>query len=189
MRPPPPGLVDLRRALPGAAFDIRYATANNFTGAPVPGYEAPGAWLDADVAARVATAAADLQRDGLSLVVFDAYRPHRAARAMAAWCRANGMDWLLDGYLVEDSRHCRGIAIDVGLMDAHGARLDMGTDFDGFGPAGHTANATGEVLANRLRLRDAMLRAGMDDYRLEWWHFDAPDLQDARPLLDLPYAP
>src|SRR5689334_14492463 len=45
LAPPPPGLVDLRAELPGACFDVRYATANNFTGAILPGYAAAGAWL------------------------------------------------------------------------------------------------------------------------------------------------
>jgi len=34
-------LVEIRTLSPGIDMDIRYASANNFTGARVPGYEAP----------------------------------------------------------------------------------------------------------------------------------------------------
>ena len=44
-REPPDGWVDLRDVVPGIRLDIRYHTADNFTGAPLPGYGAPGAWL------------------------------------------------------------------------------------------------------------------------------------------------
>ena len=41
----PAGFVDLRTVLPAARFSIGYATPDNFTGAPLPGYGAPGAWM------------------------------------------------------------------------------------------------------------------------------------------------
>src|SRR5712691_761229 len=43
-------LVDVRSVDSTIQVDLRYATANNFTGAPLPGYEAPHALLRREVA-------------------------------------------------------------------------------------------------------------------------------------------
>src|SRR3954451_19813331 len=66
-------------------LDIRYATKNNFTGAVLPGYCKPMALLRKPAAAALQRAASKLNRDGYGLVVFDAYRPARATRAMVRW--------------------------------------------------------------------------------------------------------
>jgi D-alanyl-D-alanine dipeptidase len=47
----------------------------------------------------------------------------------------------------------------------------MGTSFDTFSAAAHTANATGLPAQNRQRLKQAMERRGFVNYDQEWWHF------------------
>ena len=47
----------------------------------------------------------------------------------------------------------------------------MGTPFDTFSEAAHTANATGDVAANRKKLVEAMEAEGFQNYDQEWWHF------------------
>ena len=47
----------------------------------------------------------------------------------------------------------------------------MGTPFDTFSAAAHTANATGAAAANRQLLKAAMEREGFVNYDQEWWHF------------------
>ncbi|MGH9424509.1 MAG: hypothetical protein ACRD3J_31340, partial [Thermoanaerobaculia bacterium] len=44
-------LADVRSFDPTIAVDLRYATPNNFTGAPLPGYEANRAYLRREAAA------------------------------------------------------------------------------------------------------------------------------------------
>jgi len=66
-----------------------------------------------------------------------------------------------------------------------GHPLDMGTPFDTFSGAAHTANATGAVAANRLRLVRAMEDAGFLNYDQEWWHFSWP-LPEGAPAFDVP---
>ena len=39
------GLVDVRSLVPDIELEMRYASANNFTGAPVEGYDAPRCYL------------------------------------------------------------------------------------------------------------------------------------------------
>jgi len=105
--------------------------------------------------------------------VFDAYRPARATEAMVEWTRrANRGDLLRDGYIASRSRHNLGVAIDLTLIElATGRELDMGTPFDTFSSAAHTANATGLVATNRQTLKAAMEREGFTNYDQEWWHF------------------
>lgn len=169
-------LVDVRSLEPSIVVTARYATANNFTGAPLPGYEANRAFLRREAAAALARVQRRLRAEGLGLQVFDAYRPVRATLSMVEWTRRTGREDLLrDGYIASRSRHNLGLAIDLTLVDAESGReLDMGTPFDTFSAAAHTANAAGDVAANRQRLVEAMEAEGFVNYDQEWWHFSYP---------------
>lgn len=172
-------LVDVGRADSTLRIDVRYATPYNFTGAVLPGYDAPRALLRREAAQALARVQARLAAHGLGLKVFDAYRPVRATDAMVAWTRrVNREDLLRDGYIAERSRHNLGLAVDLTLVDrATGRELRMGTGFDTFAASAHTANAVGEFAANRQRLRAAMEAEGFKNLAEEWWHFsyDVPD--------------
>ena len=159
--------------------ELRYATANNFTGAPLPGYLANRAFLRREAAAALALVQSDLSTQGLGLKIFDAYRPVRATLAMVDWThRVHREDLLRDGYIASRSRHNLGLAVDLTLIDrATGRELEMGTPFDTFSAAAHTANATGVAAVNRQRLKAAMEKRGFTNYDQEWWHytFDVPN--------------
>lgn len=173
-------------ALDGVRLSIGYARPDNFTGAIVPGYGAPGAWLADEVALALRRALERLAKERLGLVVYDAYRPRRAAHAMADWCAANRPE-LLQGYIARESRHSRGVAIDVGLVQREsGAILPMGTAWDTFHPGSWFANAVGAARANRRMLREAMMGAGFAPYDREWWHFEYR-IDPMPPVLDVPY--
>ena len=108
--------------------------------------------------------------------MWDAYRPVRATEAMVRWTeRTNRPDLLRDGYIAGRSRHNLGVAVDLTIVDAATRReLAMGTPFDTFSAAAHTASASGEALTNRLRLKRAMEAEGFVPYDSEWWHFSYP---------------
>ena len=166
-------LVDVRSVDSTILVDARYAGANNFTGARLPGYDAPRALLRREVAAALARVQARLRTGGLGLLVFDGYRPVRATLAMVDWAERTGRaDLLDDGYIARKSRHNQGVAVDLTLVDpASGTQLDMGTPFDTFSEAAHTANAAGRVLRYRQILVRAMQAEGFANYEKEWWHF------------------
>ena len=67
--------------------------------------------------------------------------------------------------------------VDLTLIGGDGQELDMGTPFDTFSSAAHTANATGEVASNRRLLVLLMQAEGFTNYEKEWWHFtyDVPN--------------
>ena len=166
-------LVDVQRVDSSVVVELRYATANNFTGAPLPGYEKNRAYLRDEAAVALSLANADLNREGFSLKIFDAYRPVRASDAMVEWAqRTNRADLLRDGYIAARSRHNLCVAVDVTLVElASGREVSMGTPFDMFSRAAHTANARGVIAVNRKRLKTAMERHGFLNYEKEWWHY------------------
>jgi D-alanyl-D-alanine dipeptidase len=124
-----PPLVYLRDIDASIRQDMRYAGNDNFTGAPLPGYDAPECLLRRAAALALKKVQADLAAANLSLKVYDCYRPARAVAAMAAWSRGkSGPDTArfypaLDrarlfalGYIARQSAHSRGVAIDLTLV-------------------------------------------------------------------------
>ena len=166
-------LVDVRSVDSTIEVDARYAGSDNFTGAPLPGYEAPRALLRREAALALGRVQARLRTGGLGLRVFDGYRPVRATLAMVDWTERTGRRELVDsGYIARRSRHNLGVAVDLTMVDlASGTAVPMGTEFDTFTPAAHTANAEGRIRRYRQILVRAMESEGFRNYEKEWWHF------------------
>lgn len=167
-------LADLRLGDSTIVIDARYATSNNFTGAPLPGYGPNRIYLRREAAAALARAQRRLASGGMGLKVFDGYRPVRATLAMVEWARRTGQMHLIDdGYIASRSRHNLGLAVDLTLVDwsVEGREVDMGTPYDTFSAQAHWANATGRTLRYRQLLRQVMEAEGFRQYDLEWWHY------------------
>ncbi len=124
----PVGFVRLRAVDATIVQDIRYATAHNFTQAPVPGYLAGECIVLREVGNALKLVQADLRPRGLSLKVYDCYRPVRAVKAFMAWVQnpnapTDGRFWprtpradlIKDAYVAANSVHSRGAAIDLTL--------------------------------------------------------------------------
>src|SRR5262249_27577623 len=74
----PDTFVDAASVAPGLLVEARYATAHNFVGAPIDGYDKPICYLTKPAAAALAQVVKDLEAKGLTLKVYDCYRPERA---------------------------------------------------------------------------------------------------------------
>src|SRR5262249_57274416 len=83
----PKGFVYLSDIDPSIEQDMRYVGADNFTGRPVRGYDAPECVLVREAAEALKAVQADLRAKRLSLKVYDCYRPARAVAAFVAWSR------------------------------------------------------------------------------------------------------
>jgi D-alanyl-D-alanine dipeptidase len=173
----------------GLRVDLRYASANNFVGRDLYG-QLNCSWLHRDAAAGLERAIAWLRVEapGMTLLVLDALRPHRVQ--VELWDFLEGTD--LRQYLADPARgsiHSYGMAVDVTLLDALGAELDMGTGFDDLTDLSHPkyearylaeGAMTQAQVANRVLLRNAMLQAGFHGISTEWWHFDFGDRDKVR---------
>lgn len=167
-------LADVRGMDSTIRVETRYATSNNFTGAPLPGYEGNRAYLRKEAAAALARVQHRLMSGGMGLKVFDGYRPVRATLGMVEWARrTDQMHFIQDGYIASHSRHNLGLAVDLTLIDLSmgGREVDMGTPYDTFSEKAHWANATGRTLRYRQLLRTAMESEGFKQYDQEWWHY------------------
>ncbi|KGQ20783.1 D-alanyl-D-alanine dipeptidase [Lysobacter dokdonensis DS-58] len=199
-------LVDLRTLVPDIDLDIRYAGANNFTGAPVDGYDAPKCYLLRPAAEALAAIERGLRDDHLRLRLYDCYRPVRAVRRFVEWAHApeDGRTKaayypsfdkpdLLGDYISPTSGHSRGATVDLDLLECDDTGvsctpLDMGTHFDFFDTLANTESrkATDAQRANRHRLRDAMQAGGFRDYKMEWWHFTLDPAPSPGVAFDIP---
>lgn len=176
----PAELVDVATVIPDAVIDLRYATADNFTGEVL--YPRAVCKLRRAVAARLARAAAGLRAHDRRLLIWDCYRP-RAIQELL-WKRVPDPRYVANPKT--GSRHNRGAAVDLALVDADGQPVTLPTAFDDFTKAAHRARAlAGARGVEARRLERAMRKAGFRPLPTEWWHFDAPD--SARyPLADDP---
>jgi D-alanyl-D-alanine dipeptidase len=162
-------LIDIQKVIPGIQLDIRYATANNFTGRQV--YSFPNAFLRKPAADSLVAVQKELASMGLGLKIFDAYRPYTATLLFHEIVK----DTLFAASPATGSRHNRGCSVDVSLVDLKtGAELAMPTEYDNF-----TAKAGARypdlqltVLQNRDLLIRVMDKHGFKVMPSEWWHFD-----------------
>lgn len=165
----PDDLVDLAKVIPDAVIDMRYATKDNFTGEVL--YPKAVCKLRRVVAARLAKAAAALRKHDRRLLIWDCYRPHAIQKLL--WERVPDPRYVADPK--QGSRHNRGAAVDLALVDRDGQPVALPTKFDEFTKAAHRKRAlAGPRGVEAKRLSDAMTAAGFTPISTEWWHFDAP---------------
>jgi D-alanyl-D-alanine dipeptidase len=81
----PEDIVDLKSAAPSIVVDIRYAGPHNFVGRPIPGYDVDKCLVTRRAAEAVATVQQKLTAFGLSLLVYDCYRPQRGVDYFVNW--------------------------------------------------------------------------------------------------------
>ena len=166
-------LVDVRAVDTTIRVEARYATPDNFTGAPLPGYERQRVLLRREVAEHWAgCSGGSAAGDWASGCSTATGRCGRRSRWSPGPSGPAGGQLLDSGYIARRSRHNQGVAVDLTLVDPEtGAELPMGTPFDNFAPEAHTANAEGEVARHRETLVRAMESEGFTNYEKEWWHF------------------
>lgn len=174
-------LVDIQTISPGIKLDIRYATEKNFTRQKL--YAQARCVLRGAVAKKLAQVQTELESQGLSLKVYDCYRPLSVQKQM--W------EVMPDARYVANpaigSRHNRGSAVDVTLVDRTGKELEMPTEFDDFTEQAHAdyAGASPAAKQHRQLLKRVMEKHGFVALATEWWHFDAAGWKQF-PLLDVP---
>ena len=166
--------------------------SNNFAGVSLYG-QLDCAWLRSEAAHGVERAAGWLQqqRPGWRLLVLDALRPQRVQEAI--WRDVAGTP--SQHYFANPgpgSIHSWGLAVDVTLLDASGAEVDMGSGFDEMHERSHPELhaqllASGELQPHHVQMRELLLAAmqhgGFQGIPNEWWHFDFGDRQHARRTL------
>ena len=174
-------LVDVAKLDSTILIEMKYATEKNFVGVRL--YPVARCLLRKSVAERLVRVQKRLNTLGYGLKVWDAYRPLSVQKKM--WKIFPDPRYVAPPS--KGSRHNRGAAVDVTLVDSLGHDLEMPTQFDDFSrkAAPTYPHVSDAVRKNRQILIDAMLAEGFKGISSEWWHYDAPRYRHY-PVLDIP---
>lgn len=170
-------IIELKKEIPNIVLDIRYATTNNFTGKKV--YPSARCFLATKAALALKNVQAALNKEGLGLKVFDAYRPFFVQEIF--WKACPDARYVAKatrdatGKPVKGSKHNRGVAVDLTLIKLDTEQeLEMPSQFDDFSEKAHSdySGASPEACANRAKLKRVMAKFGFEQEPTEWWHFN-----------------
>ncbi|WP_016989104.1 M15 family metallopeptidase [Flavobacterium sp. ACAM 123] len=160
--------VNLKEYSDDFVYDMKYATEDNFLKAKV--YDCAECYLRLKTVVALVEANKEFTKKGYRIKLFDCYRPLDIQKKM--WKIVSNPQYVADP--TKGSIHNRGGAVDITLIDAYGAELDMGTTFDFFGvEASHSYTKLSEkVKENRLLLKSIMTTANFNSFDSEWWHYN-----------------
>ena len=181
-----PDLVELVKLDPTIKLDIRYATANNFTGRPV--YTEARAFLQRPAAEALVRAHRKLKAQGYGLLIFDGYRPWAITKHFWDITPPEKRNFVADP--AKGSKHNRGCAVDLSLYDLKtGQEVEMPGAYDEFSERSYPTykGGTAEQRQRRDLLRRALEAEGFIVNEYEWWHFDYKDWR-RYPILNLSFA-
>lgn len=126
----PENIVNVQTLIPKAQFDIRYSTAHNFVGKKINGYNAPKCLLTKEAANALKQVENKLLLMGLTLKIYDCYRPQMAVDDFAIWAtkidqtqmktefypKVDKKNLFKDEYIAYRSGHSRGSTIDLTIV-------------------------------------------------------------------------
>lgn len=155
-------------------YELKYATPDNFLKQAV--YDCGECYLRKSTAEALVKANKAFIQLGYRIKLFDCYRPLSVQKKM--WKILPGTDYVANP--AKGSKHNRGAAVDLTLVDAQGKELNMGTPFDFFGKEAHHTYTqhSKEVLENRKLLKETLNKYNFKSIYSEWWHYEyRPEMQ------------
>ncbi|MDW7652438.1 MAG: M15 family metallopeptidase [Bacillota bacterium] len=168
-------------------IDLKYATADNFTGRPL--YPVSVGVINKETGERLVQAGEIFRRDGYRIKVWDAYRPYRYQQDL--WDAFPDSRYVLnpakDTMENPRPRHNNGLAVDITLVDENGHELEMPTGFDDFSTKAwpSSTDMSPQAKKNVTYLIEVMESVGFKTPKTEWWHFNDM-LTVPGPYLDIP---
>ena len=155
-------------------YELKYATPDNFLKQAV--YDCGECYLRKSTAEALVKANKAFIQLGYRIKLFDCYRPLSVQKKM--WKILPGTHYVANP--AKGSKHNRGAAVDLTLVDAQGKELNMGTPFDFFGKEAHHTYTqhSKEVLENRKLLKETLDEFNFKSIYSEWWHYEyRPEMQ------------
>jgi len=166
--------VRLKDLSPDFVYELKYATPDNFLKQAV--YDCGECYLRKSTAEALVKANEAFKQLGYRIKLFDCYRPLSVQKKM--WKILPGTHYVANP--AKGSKHNRGAAVDLTLVDAQGKELNMGTPFDFFGKEAHHTYTqhSKEVLENRKLLKETLNKYNFKSIYSEWWHYEyRPEMQ------------
>lgn len=163
------GAVDLRVYMPGAEFDMLFASEENVVGEAM--YPAIPL-LEESTAKMLMEAYKIFREDGYTIKIYDAYRPKSAQYKL--YDIVQNANFIANPYN-GDSWHQSGRAVDISLVNMYtGKELEMPTPMHTFNmDAARTSSEkwTPNARANVAYMTSVMTEVGFTTISTEWWHF------------------
>lgn len=154
--------------IPDIVIDLKYATADNFTGTVI--YDFKDAYLRYGTVKKLAVAQEKFKTMGYYIKTWDAYRPFAAQEKLWQVCPnpryvanpANGM-----------KAHNLGGTIDMTIVTLDGEEVEMPTGFDDFSlKADRDYSDVPETAAGNAKMMErVMTECGFVGYAGEWWDY------------------
>lgn len=166
--------VRLKDLSPDFVYELKYATPDNFLKQAV--YDCGECYLRKSTAEALVKANEAFKQLGYRIKLFDCYRPLSVQKKM--WKILPGTHYVANP--AKGSKHNRGAAVDLTLVDAQGKELNMGTPFDFFEKEAHHTYTqhSKEVLENRKLLKETLDKFNFKSIYSEWWHYEyRPEMQ------------
>ncbi|SHK39854.1 D-alanyl-D-alanine dipeptidase [Maribacter aquivivus] len=152
----------------GFAYDLRYATDNNFLKEQV--YDCGECYTRAKTVKALLKANEEFKKHGVKIKFYDCYRPNSVQYKM--WKIVPNPQYVANP--VKGSIHNKGGAVDITLVTLDDEEVKMPSDFDFFGKRAYHDNfdLPQDILDNRKLLKETMEKYGFWSTRTEWWHYN-----------------
>ena len=163
------GLVQIKDIDESIVVDLKYASEDNFTRKKI--YPAAVCLIRKETGTKLVKVNEELKKHGYTLKVWDAYRPPYVQKIL--WETTPDKRFVANPYN-GGSKHNRGSAVDVTLVDRSGREVAMPTGFDDFSSKAYRSNKniSKEVKDNLELLTTIMKKHGFTTINSEWWHYD-----------------
>mgnify|MGYP002640936884 FL=1 len=172
--------------------ELRYFSSNNFIGKKIDGYKKNTVIISNAAAKALKKVQAELIQMGLSLKVYDAYRPQQSVDHFVRWAKklndtlmkqsfyptVRKSDLFKLGFIASKSGHTRGSSVDLSIVEIKtNKEIDMGSSYDFFGATSYSLykKLSSRQEKNRMFLRNIMIKNGFNPYDKEWWHYTLVD--------------
>ncbi len=160
--------VKIRDYIPSIYIYLPYATDNNFTKTVIYDFDEP--FLRYGTVKKLINVQTELEKDGLSLMIYDGFRPVSAQfKLWNAFPDPTFVSNPNKGY----SSHSKGNTVDLTIVTKDGDMLEMPCEFDSFSSLADRdySDCSENAAKNALRLENLMKEFGFKPYSAEWWHF------------------
>ena len=158
--------------IPDIVVDLRYATADNFTGQVIYDFSQP--YLRYGTVKKLMQVQAQLEEAGYCLKIWDGFRPVSAQFRL--WEICPDSTYVANPYY-GFSAHSRGNTVDITIVHADGSEVEMPTGFDDFSTMAdrNYNDCTPEAAKNANFLEEIMEECRFEGYYGEWWHYTDTD--------------
>lgn len=174
-------MVNVRNYIPDIFVELKYAGTDNVAGQVI--YDFQDIYLRYGTVKKLMLVQEELRAMGLSLKVWDAYRP--ASAQLTIWNAFPNATFVTNPNITY-ADNTYGNAVDITLVDGTGADLEMPTGFDVFTSLAdrNYADCSAEAGQNATLLQELMEKHGFKFTHAQWWHYVDTDNYPAELILD-----